>query len=250
MLGAALGALPHLTSVDLSHNPIEDTPAANLCTALLTGGSDGGAKLPFADAAATDGAQASEDVAWERKRAWMQSSSSTFSTSIAKWGQDVECAHEFMQLVRQELLGTRVFVFTESGGSTRILNLARGATLGDAANLLGTSPSTHVPLISGSPADLSTQLSNGEIVSFIDRGTLELGMLATSNLYVTVKEAYMAFGVVFDRLATFLEETIDDALDDCGELADEIRSKAISAVVSREVFHAQGGTPGRDPSRA
>ena len=143
-------------------------------------GSGGGKLQQAADAAATEGAQQSsaEDVAWERKRAWMQSSSSSsFSTSIAKWGQDVECAHEFMQLVRQELLGTRVFVFTESGGSTRILNLARGATLGDAARLIGTSSSTHVPLISGSPADLSTQLSNGEIVSFIDRGTLELGTL-------------------------------------------------------------------------
>ena len=34
------------------------------------------------------------------------------SSAIAKWGEDVECAHEFMQLVRQDLLGTRVFVFT------------------------------------------------------------------------------------------------------------------------------------------
>ena len=95
------------------------------------------------------------------------------SSSIAKWGQDVECAHEFMQLVRQELLGTRVFVFTESGGSTRILNLARGATLGDAARQLDVNLATHVPLISGSPADLGTQLSNGEIVSFMLRDALE-----------------------------------------------------------------------------
>ena len=41
-----------------------------------------------------------------------------------------------MQLVRQELLGTRVFVFTEGG---RILNLARGATLADAAAALDVS---------------------------------------------------------------------------------------------------------------
>jgi hypothetical protein len=36
-------------------------------------------------------------------------------------------------VVRSELLGTRVFVFTEGG---RILNLARGATLADAAAVL------------------------------------------------------------------------------------------------------------------
>ena len=51
----------------------------------------------------------------------------------------MQCAHQFMQLVREELLGTRVFVFTERGSTTRILNLARGATLADAAALLETS---------------------------------------------------------------------------------------------------------------
>ena len=80
-----------------------------------------------------------------------------------------------MQLVRQELLGTRVFVFTESEGSTRILNLARGATLGDAAQLMGASLVTAVPLISGKPAALTTELSNGEIVSFIPRGDFDIG---------------------------------------------------------------------------
>ena len=58
--------------------------------------------------------------------------------SIARWEEELGngCAHEFMQLVRDELLGTRVFVFTEAEGSTRILNLARGATLGEAASVL------------------------------------------------------------------------------------------------------------------
>ena len=103
--------------------------------------------------------------------AWLRSaaSSSTFSNSITKFDNEVECAYEFMALVRQELLGTRVFVFTESGGSTRILNLARGATLGEAAALLDMSLLTHVPLLSGSPASPSTTLTNGEIVSFVRR---------------------------------------------------------------------------------
>eukprot|EP00966_Prymnesium_polylepis_P251297 5809992-Prymnesium_polylepis.2 len=45
--------------------------------------------------------------------------------TVRKWDH-LDCAHEFMQLVRQELLGTRVFVFTANG---QILNLARCATL-------------------------------------------------------------------------------------------------------------------------
>ena len=120
-----------------------------------------------------DGAVPIQWRADDRRGAWLQQPS--FSTSIAKWGQDVECAHEFMQLVRQELLGTRVFVFTESvdTGSTRILNLARGATLGDVAAVLGADVQTHVPLISGAPADLSRRLQNGEIVSFLERSALE-----------------------------------------------------------------------------
>jgi hypothetical protein len=70
-------------------------------------------------------------------------------------------------VVRSELLGTRVFVFTEGG---RILNLARGATLADAAAVL------RVPLDSQSgfvcnhnmceAVSLDSALSNGDIVCF------------------------------------------------------------------------------------
>ena len=76
-----------------------------------------------------------------------------------------------MQLVRQDLLGTRVFVFTEpeGGGSTRILNLAKGATVADCMGQLKASPTTHMPLISGSPASLETELSNGDIISVVER---------------------------------------------------------------------------------
>ena len=71
------------------------------------------------------------------------------------------------KVVRSELLGTRVFVFTEGG---RILNLARGATLADAAAVL------RVPLDSQSgfvcnhnmceAVSLDSTLSNGDIVCF------------------------------------------------------------------------------------
>ena len=51
---------------------------------------------------------------------------------IRDWDDNVEDTNEFVQLVRQELLGTRVFIFSRNG---RILNLAKGATLADAASL-------------------------------------------------------------------------------------------------------------------
>ena len=68
-----------------------------------------------------------------------------------------------MQLVRQELLGTRVFVFTRNG---RILNLARGATVTDAAAHLGISLRSHTPIVNGGPAPERRELQNGDIVSF------------------------------------------------------------------------------------
>ena len=89
--------------------------------------------------------------------------------AIQQWDENHQCAHEFMSNVRRELLSTRVFVFTEGG---RILNLALGATLADAAETL------RVPLHTGdtSPyicshnmceaATLDTELRNGDIVCF------------------------------------------------------------------------------------
>ena len=54
----------------------------------------------------------------------------------------------------QELLGTRVFVFTANG---EILNLARGAMLRDVTTPLGTSLESHVGVINCAPlAELMT----------------------------------------------------------------------------------------------
>ena len=92
--------------------------------------------------------------------------------AIQRWQSENENAQEFMQLVRMQLLGTRVFVFTEKG---RVLNLNKGASLADAAALL------NVPLHGLSaphyicthnlcePAGLDTKLSNGDIVCFAQR---------------------------------------------------------------------------------
>ena len=89
---------------------------------------------------------------------------------IREWQVQVDSAHEFMQLVRQELLGTRVFVFTRNG---RILNLARGATLEDAAKHQSLSTANHTPLLNGKAARYSQPLANGDIVSF-ERSSMSL----------------------------------------------------------------------------
>ena len=93
---------------------------------------------------------------------------------IRQWEAQADTAHEFMQLVRAELLGTRVFVFTRNG---RILNLQRGATLADAANnlQLDLQATACVPMLNGRPAAASQELSNGDIVAFERSTDLMLG---------------------------------------------------------------------------
>ena len=39
----------------------------------------------------------------DARDAWLQVSSSAFSRSIARWEEDVECSHQFMELVRRQL---------------------------------------------------------------------------------------------------------------------------------------------------
>ena len=112
-----------------------------------------------------DGAVFTADRRLADRSAWLQVPA---LRSIAKWEEELESAHEFMQLVRAELLGTRVFVFTEAAGSnTRILNLAVGATLQEAANALNATAASQVALLNGTPRRGSTKLKNGDIVSFV-----------------------------------------------------------------------------------
>jgi len=100
--------------------------------------------------------------------AYQDSASLPWQQAIRNWETDTQCAHEFMQLVRKELLCTRVFVFTEGG---RVLNLALGATLADAAEVLKVSRSDmQLPYICChnlcESATLDTVLSNGDILHF------------------------------------------------------------------------------------
>ena len=92
-------------------------------------------------------------------------------TAIRDWEAKHQCAHEFMQLVRKELLSTRVFIFTQGG---RILDLALGATIADAADTLGVDIGDGEDSFICShnmceAASLDTPLSNGDIVCFDSR---------------------------------------------------------------------------------
>ncbi len=71
-------------------------------------------------------------------------------SSIKEWQQDMVCSRDFVDCVRRELLGKRVFVFLRNG---KILNLARGATAVDAAFQIHTEVglSMHGVEINGKP---------------------------------------------------------------------------------------------------
>ena len=51
-------------------------------------------------------------------------------SSIKEWQDEVVCSRDFVDCVRRELLGKRVFVFLRNG---KILNLSKGSTVIDAA---------------------------------------------------------------------------------------------------------------------
>jgi len=62
-------------------------------------------------------------------------------STIKEWQNDVTCSRDFVESVRKELLGKRVFVFLRNG---KILNLARGATVIDAAFSIHTEVGLHM----------------------------------------------------------------------------------------------------------
>lgn len=72
-------------------------------------------------------------------------------------------ARDFVDSVRSELLGKRVFVFLRNG---KILNLARGATAVDVAFQIHTEVglNMHGAEINGKPVPISYELRNGDVV--------------------------------------------------------------------------------------
>jgi (p)ppGpp synthase/HD superfamily hydrolase len=87
-------------------------------------------------------------------------------SSIKEWQNDRISSRDFVDSVRRELLGKRVFVFLRNG---KILNLSRGATAIDAAFQIHTEIglTMHGVEINGKPVPLSYELRNGDVVSIL-----------------------------------------------------------------------------------
>lgn len=87
-------------------------------------------------------------------------------SSIKEWQNEKLNARDFVDSVRNELLGKRVFVFLRNG---KILNLARGATAIDAAFQIHTEVglNMHGVEINGKPVPISYELQNGDVVSIL-----------------------------------------------------------------------------------
>lgn len=87
-------------------------------------------------------------------------------SSIKEWQFEKLDARDFVDSVRNELLGKRVFVFLRNG---KILNLARGATALDAAFQIHTEVgiNMHGVEINGKPVPISYELQNGDVVSIL-----------------------------------------------------------------------------------
>lgn len=106
----------------------------------------------------------------KKRRSLCSSQNELYNTpwlsSIKEWQDDVVCSRDFVDCVRRELLGKRVFVFLRNG---KILNLARGATAIDAAFQIHTEVglTMHGVEINGKPVPFSYQLQNGDVVSIL-----------------------------------------------------------------------------------
>lgn len=87
-------------------------------------------------------------------------------SSIKEWQNDSVSARDFVESVRRELLGKRVFVFLRNG---KILNLARGATTIDAAFQIHSEVglNMHGVEVNGKPVPLSYELQNGDVVNIL-----------------------------------------------------------------------------------
>jgi GTP pyrophosphokinase len=87
-------------------------------------------------------------------------------SSIKEWHYEKLDARDFVDSVRNELLGKRVFVFLRNG---KILNLARGATAIDAAFQIHTEVglNMHRVEINGKSVPISYELQNGDVVSIL-----------------------------------------------------------------------------------
>ena len=92
--------------------------------------------------------------------------------SIKDLERDDLCSRDFVECVRRELLGKRVFVFLRNG---KILNLAKGATVIDAAFQIHTEVglSMYGATINGRRVPVSYELKNGDVVNILTSGSAQ-----------------------------------------------------------------------------
>lgn len=90
-----------------------------------------------------------------------QDSSLSWLQIVRTWDSQVNSSSIFMERVRKELLGTRVFVFGPNG---QILNLAKGAKLIDAINKLCKFSSELNISVNGQSRSLDYHVENGDII--------------------------------------------------------------------------------------
>ena len=102
----------------------------------------------------------------DEKRSGKDLYNTPWLASIKEWQNEKLNSRDFVDSVRSELLGKRVFVFLRNG---KILNLARGSTALDAAFQIHTQVglSMHGVEINGRPVPISYELQNGDVVSIL-----------------------------------------------------------------------------------
>eukprot|EP00871_Galdieria_phlegrea_P004514 jgi/Galph1/5063/GphlegSOOS_G3773.1 len=94
-------------------------------------------------------------------------------SSIVEWGDEIRSSREFVELVRRELLGSRVFVFakldTNPDQSLKIFNLPRGSCIIDVAFQLDSQLGLGITSarVNGKSAPLYYQMENADVVSIV-----------------------------------------------------------------------------------
>lgn len=102
-------------------------------------------------------------------------------SAIKEWQNEDISSRDFVDSVRRELLGKRVFVFLRNG---KILNLPRGATIVDVAFQIHTEVGLkmHGAEINGKRVALSYELQNGDSVSILSgRGKPGVDWMRSAN---------------------------------------------------------------------
>lgn len=95
----------------------------------------------------------------ERSLSWLK--------IVKEWGEKIECANKFIELIRNELLGTQIFVFAPNG---EILSLRKGDCILDVIHgpLLYRMKKGRSLTINGKARNLSYCFRNGDIIGFLD----------------------------------------------------------------------------------